>query len=117
MKVRNGFVSNSSTSSFLIYGICFESEDEFREALNMEVENDDDDTDVWEIGYELGKELDMECLWPYDGDYGCYIGVSWDQVKDDETGAEFKARVEKKLKEKFGDDLEFSTYSEAWRDG
>ena len=33
MKVRNGFVSNSSTSSFLIYGVEI-GEDELKEALS-----------------------------------------------------------------------------------
>lgn len=33
MKTRNGFVSNSSTSSFIVMGTIFESVDEFRKAL------------------------------------------------------------------------------------
>ena len=114
MKLRNGFVSNSSTSSFLIYGVCFESSDDLYDALKLDEEPEGG---VWDIIYELEDELGLAVELPYEGDYGVYIGESWSSVKDDETGAEFKARIEKKLKEKFGDDIKFGTYAEAWRDG
>jgi len=35
MKVRQGFVSNSSTTSFVIVGACIDSED-FEEMVNMD---------------------------------------------------------------------------------
>jgi hypothetical protein len=37
MKVRNGFVSNSSTSSFCIFGISFKSTEELARLLNVPV--------------------------------------------------------------------------------
>jgi hypothetical protein len=47
-----------------------------------------------------------------------YLGLSWDDVKDDQTGKEFKESVEKSIKEAFEDeDFEFRTFSEAWYDG
>jgi len=50
----------------------------------------------------------------YDGDY-IYIGSSWANVGDDETGRQFKDRVEKELIEKLpGIKLEFETHEEAW---
>lgn len=97
MKIRMGFVSNSSTSSFLIYGTDDISSEEY---------------DL--ISDKYYKEIDYHC--PYEDHY--YIGYSWDSIKDDETGKQFKDRVESKIKELLGrDNMSFGTYEEAWRDG
>jgi len=123
MKIRTGFVSNSSTSSFLIYGVAIEDVSDLRDKLlekyNITEEEFEDDYEG--SVYEL-VEKEMEDVagfeWHEPGDYDTfYIGKSWHLINDDETGAQFKANVEKTLKEKFGDDLEFETLSEAWRDG
>lgn len=107
MKVRNGFVSNSSSSSFLIYGLNLED-------ISYELEN--------EISNGL-KDTDLDT---YRAPYGdCFVGASWDSVGDNETGAQFKARVasttleclskvtltKKVYKEDFG------THEAAWYDG
>jgi len=107
MKIRTGFVSNSSSSSFLIYGVCL-SHSEVDDALNEE------DASVWDLAESLPKGF--ECNEPPDYE-SIYIGASWDTVRDDETGAQFKARVEKVLAEKFGKELTFGTFSEAWYNG
>jgi len=50
--------------------------------------------------------------------YDCYyIGRSWDTIKDDETGLQFKQSVEEKIKTLFGDEVKCETYECAWRDG
>ena len=50
---------------------------------------------------------------------GCcqFLGISWSSIDDDETGSEFKARIEEKMKMLFGDDVKCGTHEEAWRDG
>jgi len=115
MKIRTGFVSNSSSSSFLIYGVSIEK-DEFLDKLNIDSDTEEhEDFDVWELYDDVAGELGMDYHSPYDWDE-VFIGASWDSIGDDETGAQFKERITKKLKEKFGDDIIVSTYSEAWHD-
>ena len=115
MKIRNGFVSNSSTSSFLIYGMIFKGSHDLLEKLGIEV-----DENAYDQSYEvlggLEEELGLEHHSPDYSDY-IYLGESWSKVKDDETGAEFKARIEKILKDKFGNDIGFGTFEHAWLDG
>ena len=122
MKIRNGFVSNSSTSSFCIYGTHLEYEDDLIKALiekgfaTKEELLDGVSEYAWNKNNKFFTgDIGFEC--PYDGDDGVYIGIEWNKIKDDETGAQFKARIEEKMKDLLGNDVECGTYSEAWRDG
>lgn len=100
MKIRNGFVSNSSTSSFLIYGTVLSDDDLEKRGIDI---------------YAVDELVDIEAHSPYDDDW--FIGVSWSKVKDDQTGAQFKAEVRNRLIEILGDGLTFDTHKYAWRDG
>ncbi len=119
MKLRMGFVSNSSTSSFLIYGTCIE-ECEMIEFLIKKgvLENDEDPKledglcEVLEGVEGICKDIGMYTA--YDTEYGLYFGLSWSCVEDDETGKQFKERIEKEIKETFGEDTKCETHSEAW---
>ena len=112
MKTRNGFVSNSSSSSFLIYGAELSNH---REELSTKF-SEDREIDRWELRDLIEKETGLEVSNGPEGDY-LYVGKSWDSIKDDETGLQFKQSVEKIFKEKLGLDVKLETCSEAWYNG
>lgn len=97
MKTRNGFVSNSSTSSFCIYGAMVD-----RNKVNEE------EMEKWGLEVYYG-----DSNWEQDK---IYVGKSWSSIKDDETGAQFKKQIESLLKRLFDID-KCSTIEKAWYDG
>ena len=98
MKLRNGFVSNSSSSSFLIYGTSV-------------------DRDKVEELEAKAEELGMTVEYGHpDGYYG-YIGLSWDAIQDSETGAQFKNKIEEAVKKLLGPETKCMTHTQSWYNG
>lgn len=79
MKIRSRFVSNSSTSSFLIYGISFENEDVWNEAIK--------DTEAYRA-----SKLSLEYGNP-NYDNTVYIGRNPTEMKDEQTMKTWKAEI------------------------
>lgn len=106
MKIRNGFVSNSSTTSFCIYGVVV-SKNEIIKALNP------DEKELDDLCYFLEKKFpSLTIAHPDYGDY--FIGRSFPSIKDDETGKQFKDSVKQELTGIFGPDIKFNIQQEAW---
>lgn len=115
MKQRLGFVSNSSSSSFLIYGYCIDDSEEIKQlAEKLGVEYCEGEE--WETLEEIAKKLDLEYVMGEEG-YNQYLGKSWDSIKDNQTGAEFKKEIQDKINKAFDEKKECTTHQEAWRDG
>ena len=142
MKIRQGFVSNSSSSSFCIYGICTAESSIIDVLIEKGVPEEELADGIGEYLYEYSyarkkregtltvEEIDknekkffkaedgFESHNPY---YDCgesiYLGIDWSTIGDDETGSEFKTRIEDTLKDLLGDDTQCFTYKKAWRDG
>jgi len=114
MKIRNGFVSNSSTSSFCLFGICVDRNDAVKAAKLLDPEFDVEDS--YDAGEVIAEKLHLTYSnGPPESDY-VYIGRTAFDLKDDETGAQFKQSVRSALSSYFPDE-DYSWYSEGWYDG
>lgn len=84
MKIRSGFVSNSSSSSFVLYGYCFEEN-------NNEIEDL-----LCDFNKTIPKE---ERLSSESGEcgYNLYIGKDLYEMGENQTKAEFKKSLKDRL--------------------
>lgn len=98
MKIRNGFVSNSSSSSFCIIGMPFD-EDDLRNYIAKVTGQEGFDTDDEDIDVE--EFLDSKDI-SYENGIGEYyeqiiVGKYYSDMKPNETKAQFEERVKKAI--------------------
>jgi len=117
MKIRTGFVSNSSSSSFAVYGIDMDFDEVTELAIKLGLkeeeikkseEEDDDEEDYSgneDDDYELAQEVESHFLEQGlttavlgEGNNSIYVGLGFESMKDDETKADFMKRVEALIK-------------------
>ncbi len=115
MKIRIDYVSNSSSSSFMVVGHAFDNEElvKIAEHLNLVSEYHDNSDDTpedyseWDTG-EIVEELE-ERFTDLDFQYGLEnyydnvcIGMEYDKMKASEKKKDFEKRIEDRLKEMTG---------------
>lgn len=120
MKLRLDYVSNSSSSSFMIVGHAYETDELVKSALrigfkpttydgkeiDINDENfDENEVDTWDVTEWLEDKYGLKShfgIYEYDEDT-CCIGLTWDDMKGDETKNQFIARIADTLEKVFGE--------------
>ena len=98
MKIRNGFVSNSSSSSFCVFGKSLELDgfNKICKKLKMKEYTFDDLEDCYGEFPEFEKETGLKCKFGFESET-FYIGRDYSTLKGKETGEEFRKSVVKIL--------------------
>ncbi len=108
MKIRIDFVSNSSSSSFMLVGACF-NDKEIKDAwLKLHPEDsekfneDSEKYGIYDVATDLAYELGLICECGIDNYYDNYVfGLSYDDMNYSETKGEFQQRIKSLLSKAF----------------
>lgn len=121
MKIKTDFVTNSSSSSFVVIGSHIEPDqielERFQKIkLKRQVTAENILEDPWEYLDPLLKGTDLEYSQGCEYGDGLMVGIPYTSMGEDETLRQFKQRVKEGIKECLGIDTDPGHIEECWMD-
>jgi len=122
MKIKTDFVTNSSSSSFVVMGATIEPSQIPEEILQKVIEKEEGLTTenlldyMHEYAELFTKKSGLEYSFGYDYDGEMQVGMCYTKMDDDETLREFKMRTKQLILDTFGIETEVSHIEDCWMD-